>query len=322
MDPGLSLFIILMCMLGSSFFSGMETGVISIHRMRLRHASRSGEHSSKLLEAYIADSDRLLGTTLTGNNICLVVMSVLATSMVSAYGSWAETSSTVIMSVAVLIFCEYLPKAWFRSRPLDRCRRFTRFLRISEIALYPISKAIVFSSMWFIPGSRKGFARSAPFVTREDLEYLVHEGEQTGVLSPKERFMIHRVFDLSDRKAREIMTPLRQMSFVEADMNLAEFYEVARRCGFTRMPVYDGNRDEYTGVINVFYVLSSRNTDPNAKVAAFARPPLFIDAEMPVDDILPKLRRFRQPMCLVKEKGEVAGLITTEDILEEIVGKL
>jgi len=322
--PAVQLLIIFACMFGASFFAGMETGIISIHRMRLRHFVRKGSASARILQGFVLHPDRLLGTTLVGTNICMVVVSVVAASLaVSLLGHWGETVSTVVMSALVLVFSEYLPKAYFHSRPIERTRPFARMLRFWEIVFKPLSKTMVWLTGWLVPGASKTFSAPAPFVTRDDLKVLAREGEKDGVLSPRERVMIHRVMELSGKRAGQIMVPRDQMVFVESDMQVREFFDRARDSGFTRMPVYDREQDKFTGVINVFYVLSRHPIDAEKTVAAFTRPPLLVDERMPVDDIFPRLRRFRQPMCLVTDEArEVAGLLTTEDVLREIVGKL
>ncbi len=318
------LLLILLCMVAEAFFAGMETGVISIHRMRLRHFIRKGAPGASILQGFVEDPDRLLGTTLVGTNICVVVISVIAASLaVRLIGSGGEAVSSVLVTLLVLVFCEYLPKAWFHSRPLERCRRFAGLLRSAEIVFRPFSATIIWLTRWIVPGAAQPFGHPLPFVTREDLKILAHEGEKDGVLSPRERFMIHRVFELSGKTARQIMIPRNEMTYVETDTTIDEFFDLARRTNYTRMPVYDDNSDRFVGVVNVFHVLSNPPDDRSRTVAQFCRPPLFISESMPVDDIFPRLRRSRQPMCFVTDDdGQVIGLITTEDILEEIVGKL
>lgn len=318
------LLLILLCMVGGGFFAGIETGVISIHRMRLRHFIKKGAPGATLLQGFIENPDRLLGTTLVGTNICIVVISVLSASLAARLmGAGGEVVSSVFITLLVLIFCEYLPKAWFHSRPLDRCRRYAGLLRSAEVFFLPLSATIIWLTRWIVPGTTRPFGHPLPFVTREDLKVLAHEGEKDGVLSPRERFMIHRVFELSGKTAGQIMIPRDKMTYVETDTTIDEFYEVARQSNYTRMPVYDDNSDRFVGVVNVFYILANAPDDRSSTVAQFCRPPLFINESMPVDDIFPRLRRFRQPMCFVVDRDEkVAGLITTEDILEEIVGKL
>jgi CBS domain containing-hemolysin-like protein len=316
--------VILICMALQAFFSGMETGVISIHRMRLRHSIKQGSRSASILEGFLDNTDRLLGTTLVGTNICVVIISVLAASMaVSLIGQWGETVSTITVSVMMLLFCEYLPKAWFHSRPLERCRRFAPILRTAELALRPVSFAFIGAARFLVRAESGSFLRSDPFITREDIKHLAREGEESGVLSRKERVMIHRVFELSHKPAGQVMVPRADMTVVHSDITIGEFLEIAREAKFTRYPVLDRVNGNFAGIINVFYVLSSRETRADRTVADFMRPPGFVPHSMPADDVLPHLRRSRQPMCLVRDAaGEVAGLITIEDILEEIVGKL
>jgi len=320
----LHLVAVVFCMAGAAFFAGMETGVISIHRMRLRHFVRQGTRGVKILQGFLDNSDRLLGTTLVGTNICIVVASVLTASVAARLlGGWGEAVSTIALSILVLFFSEYLPKAWFHSRPLERCRRFAGLLRAAELVLRPLSNTVIWLTRWLVPGSSKPFSRPAPFVTKEDLKILAREGEKNGMLSSRERLMIHRVFELSGKRAGDVMIPRSEMTLVQSDTLISEFFKLARSSGFTRMPVYDRQKAEFTGIINVFFVLSEQPHDSGKTVAEFMRPPLFVPKDMPADDIFPRLRRFRQPMCLVKnEKSEVAGLITTEDLLEEIVGEL
>jgi putative hemolysin len=317
---------ILLGMIGSAFFSGMETGVISIHRMRLKHYVRQGSESARILQSLLDDPDRFIGAILVGNNLCLVLMSTLATGyFVSIFRHWGEAVSTGVMSALVLLFGEYIPKAWFHARPYYRCRRFARTFRTVERILRPAASLVLGLSRLLTPGRNIDLARRAPFVTRDDLKTLVHEGEQNGVLSQDERIMIHRVFELSHKRARDIMVPLPAVVTAPANMPIAAFLERARNSGYTRMPVVDPQSGEYVGIVNVFQVLAQdgRAAARDATVGSFARPPLRIPETMPVDDIFPRLRRGRQPLCLaVNADKKVTGLITTEDILEEIVGKL
>jgi putative hemolysin len=317
------LLLILLCLIGHAFFAGIETGVISIHRLRLRHFVRKGSRNARILESFLVDFDRLLGTTLVGTNICLVIPSVAATSIAVRLGvPGGEGVASAIMTLVVVVFAEYLPKAWFHSRPLERCTRFAGILRMSEVILMPISFAILGITKLISSGGKQAFRKPDPFVTREDLKLLAREGEEDGVLSAKERYMIHRVIELSGKTAEDVMVPREQMIVAYADMHMPEFLALARECGLTRLPVVDRKTGDYVGVINVFYVLAAGKEHGTRTVADFVRPPQFIPASLPVDDILPRMRRGRQPMCLVTRDETVIGLITTEDILRIIVGKL
>lgn len=314
---------ILGCMISEAFFSGMETGVISINRLRLRHFIKKGDHRAKMLQGFLDYSDRLLGTTLVGTNLSIVITSVLTAGMMVRYfGPLGEPISTVVVAVTILIFCEYLPKSWFRARPFDRCRRYVGVLRIAEIIFKPVSVIIIGITRILVPGPRRVLTKPVPFVTREDLKMLATEGERDGVLSPRERVMINRVIELSSKKARDIMIPRDKMVCVRSDAKLADFSATVRETGFTRAPVWDEKTNTFVGVINVFYLLS-KEEDVSKKVSELSRPPLFIPADMPADDIFSKLRRSNQTLSLVVDaNSNVIGMITREDILKEIVGKL
>jgi putative hemolysin len=319
----LLLLLILVCMLGHAFFAGIETGVISIHRMRLRHFVRKGSMNARILESFVTNFDRLLGTTLVGTNICVVIISVVAASLaVQLNVPGGKAASSAVMTILIIVFAEYLPKAWFHSRPLERCERFATVLRVAEWILTPLSFTIIAAARLLSPGDKQSFTKPDPFVTREDLKLLAKEGEKDGVLSSKERYMIHRVIELSGKKAEGVMIPRNAMIVAYDDMTIQEFYAHARVSGLTRMPVLNRETGDFTGIINVFFLLRTDKDLTDNTIADFVRPPQFIPATMPVDDILPRMRRGRQPMILVKQDEAVIGLITTEDILRTIVGKL
>jgi len=320
----LEITLIVICLFGQAFFAGIETGIISISRMRLRHFVRQGDPGALALQGYLDHFDRLLGTTLIGTNLSVVILSVVSASMASRWlGSWGEPVSAVVVALVVLIFCEYLPKAWFHSRPIERSRRYAGLLRIMEWVFKPLSAGIIGLSRLLVRGGGEALASPAPFVTREDLKVLAQEGERDGVLSPRERFMIHRVMELSHKSAGQIMVPLDQMTTVTIDTTVGEFRAVARQSGHTRMPVYDAKQESYVGLVNIFYILSGRRVEMDRLVNDFSRPLLYVRESMPVDDILPVMRRARQPLCLVRDDDkQVVGLLTTEDILKEIVGAL
>jgi CBS domain containing-hemolysin-like protein len=151
----------------------------------------------------------------------------------------------------------------------------------------------------------------------------VDEGAADGAISHRERSMINRVFELSGKSAQDVMVPRNDMVFVEHNDAIEECFDIVRRSGFTRMPVFNSEENVFVGILNVFDVLSQREKHPDEPVVWFARPLFAVQENMPVDDILPLMRRHRQPLCLVKNaSGDMTGMLTTEDILEEIVGTL
>ena len=309
----------------SAFFSGSETAFCALSRARVRRLRDSAGRNGRAVSRILSGPAQLFTTVLVGNTLVNVALSSMVAALAfellpgSSLGLYV---SIVVSTFLLLVFGEYLPKAWFLGRPLERCRHFAPLLSATEIFFRPISVTLIWLTRWLVPGPSKTLTAPTLLVTREDLKVLAGEGEESGVLTSRERFMIHRVFELSGKTASQIMIPRDQMITVDANASLDLFSSIARETRFTRMPVYTPDDGKYIGIVNIFFVLSSNAKDA-AKVADYARPPLFVPENMPVDDILPRMRRFHQPMCLVVDADDkVIGLLTTEDILEEIVGKL
>ena len=321
MIPSFEIIIILFCMIATACFSGIETGVISIQRLRLRHLIvEKDSRPAKILQGFLDHSDRLLGTTLVGTNIGVVIASVLAASLAARVSpTWGKAVSSVVMTMLLLVFSEYLPKAWFRSLPLERCSMFAETLRVASVALRPIAVTITWLTSWLVPRSVKKAKHS---VTRDDLKVLTGELGRNGVISPRERTMIHRVFELSNRSVGEIMIPRDKMIGVESTTAIPNVVQRSRDSGFTRLAVYD-SEGNVIGIVNIYDVLSSGSAADDAKASDYMRSPQFINEDMAVDDVLARMRLLRQPMCFVTDRESVViGLVTTEDVIEEIVGKL
>ncbi len=317
-----ALIILLVCILGSAFFSGIETGIISIHRTRLRQRAEEGEASAKVLQRFVEDPDKLLGTTLVGTNICNVIIAVMSFSLVGQWaGPWSGLIAGVSSTLVILVFGEYLPKAWFQSKAFDRCNRFAGTLNMFRLIFYPLSRTATLLSHVLVPASRSGQSAADAVLTREELKLLATESEQYGTLKTSERQMIHRVFELSSRPARDIMIQRAQIVHLSPEATLEELILVARRTRLTRFPVYDPRTSLFVGLINIYDVMKHFN-EPGT-LSEYMQPLLFISADMPIDDIFPRLRLSHKPLCMVKDSsGDVIGLITTEDILEEIVGDI
>lgn len=317
------LIVIFLCLAGAGFFAGIETGVISIHRMRLRHLAEQGDRASRILEKFLDRPDHLLGTTLVGTNLCIVIASVVAASLgATLLGAGGEVIMGVIMTIIILIFSEYIPKAWFQSQPLRRCRKFAPPLYWSSLLLLPASSLINWITQWLIPSSIKETPARRLFATKDEIDLLARESAEHGVLSPKQRIMIRRVLDLSGKTAADIMTPRNAMHVVSSSASMDEFFAIVRNAAHTRLPVLNNATGAFVGTINFFDVVSQCGDCTRASFADFVRPPLMVPESMPMIEVFSKLRQSRQPVCLVgKSPAEVTGLITNQNILDQIVGK-
>ncbi len=305
-------------MLGGWFLSGMETGIVSINRHRLLHLVRSGSRRAKLIEGYLLDTQRLFGTSLVGTNLCLVIVSTLVGSLSErVWGPVGQTVTTVCVGIVILVFCEYFPKIWFSSRPIQRCLRFAPLLRAVETGLYPLSFIAVSFTRLLIPHKKE----QRPFVTREHIQTLARSSEAGGEISAFERLMINQVLDLQLKTAEQIMTPISRVITAAPDEPLAACFDRVRGAGHIRLPVIDPETGACRGLLDTFEVLTGGSFRPDDQARQHMRPPFFVDVRIQADDVLPLLRRHRQTLAIVRDPATnaVTGIVTQENILTTLI---
>jgi putative hemolysin len=312
--------LMLVCLLGAAFFSGIETGLVAINRLRLQHLVRRQIKGAAILQSFVQNPDRLLGTTLVGTNLCVTAASTLAVLVGERLlGPPGAVLATVIMTFVILVFAEYIPKAWFQSFPAMRSLPLASALHLARLILSPFSVPLMLAVRALVPMSARPEARETR-VTRDEILHLVSEGRASGMLTPAEHKMIHEVIALQTKTCRQIMTPRDRMVFVKTTTAVRDLIELARKVEFNRYPVYDDDRKKFVGVVHVFDPLA----DPEAEkktAADYMRTAQFVGDYLPVDHVLPRMRVTQQPMMLVTDdRFEVVGLVTQEDVLDEVVG--
>jgi len=317
----LELIIITVCMIGSAFFSGIETGLISINRLRLRHLVRHKIKGADILQDFLNRPDHLLGTTLVGNNIVNTVLSIvtvsIGTRLLGASGSWI---GSIIVTVILLVFCEYLPKAWFSSFPSRRCLPFATPLRIIGKILHPLSHMLMGIVKFLTPFISTREATEKTSITRDEVLHLVREGHTSGSLSNDEVRMIKGVFELRTMACSEIMVPRKDMVYVHEDTRYEDIMMFARAQQVNQFPVLDRDKQTFVGIVYMVDVLS--DAAPAGKSARdYMRPPQLVASTTPVDHVLPRMRVTKQPIVFVaNEKYDIVGFVTLDMVLEEIVG--
>ena len=314
------------CLAVQIFFNASEIAVVSADELKLKAAVQLGTKSARLLNFMLERRDRLLAAILTGTNLATVVAAAVLTSFMHYIEPRREFLAPFILAPLSLLLGESLPKLLTLKRPLAFAIFAVYPLRVLTFILGPV----VTVEVWLSRGLRR-LAGVPPesqnvFVTREDLALLIHRaahGAQpaSDAILPAERLMISRIFRFTRSEARKAMVPLVRVEAVPKDLPQAQVIEVIRREGFSRLPVYEGKILNIVGVVHVFDLLES--PDLSRPVGEIMRPVSYFAESTPLDEILVALQRTGENMAVVvDEYGGAAGIITVEDLLEEVVGEI
>ena len=309
--------VLLILLILSGFFSSSETALFSISRVRARHLSKSPHATDKLIYKMKEDSRRLLTTILIGNNLVNIAAAALATAIaIELFESRAVGIATGIMTILILVFGEILPKSVATRNNVMLARVVIFPIYWLSILFYPL--IIVLD---FIP-KITGKIKKTPSVTEEELKTFVEVVEEEGEIKEEEKEFIHNIIEFDDTSASEIMTPRGDMFVVDVDEELD--LKKLLQSGYTRFPVIEGGLDKVVGTINIKDVFMHQTTSTQpVSVRRIMTKPYFVPENKKLDTLLRQFKRRKQHIAIVvDEHGGIAGLITLEDVLEEIVGEI
>lgn len=307
---------IFICLAISFIFSGIEAGILSVNRVRLKHRVKLKDKAALTLNRLLAQPERLLVTVVVVTNFMNVVAIALATQeLVRYFGNDGYWISLLAFLPIYLIGLEVLPKSLFRRFPYRALAALSSPLRAADVLLSPmhfIGERIVRAIFGERPPDQQKL-----FVAREDFKYLTIESEKTGALGKVERQMIHNVVDFRAVTARQVMVPMEKVTFIEASSSIQALLERRKTEHFDRWPVRgaDGN---LSGLIMVFdLALDGRRNGP---VESFQRRIIKVGAEEPAYSIVRKLRAARVTMAAVQDsEGKTVGIVTWEDMIKRLV---
>ncbi|RJP19163.1 MAG: HlyC/CorC family transporter [Candidatus Abyssobacteria bacterium SURF_5] len=316
--------ILLATLLGSAFFSGIETGVISLSRVQLRQSEEKGDRRARVIAGLLRAPERLLTTVLVGNNLVNVTATVVF--LLWAERMWgierAELLAPLLLTPLILIFGEILPKAVFRHKADTLAVLFADPLRVAFILFAPGVHLLMQISgrlTRFLGGPEK----PCPFIGREDIRLLFIEDDQTGVIEKEEREMLKGVIDFGTTTVREIMVPRIDIVAVRDDAPWEEACETFEKSGHSRLPVYHDKIDDIVGIIYVFDIMRAGALPQGKSIREFMRTVEFVPESKKVHDLLHEFRRKQIFMAIVvDEYGGTGGLVTLEDLIEEIFGEI
>lgn len=307
----------------SAFFSGSETALMSLNRYQLRHKARSGHRGAKLAERLLKRPDRLIGLILLGNNLVnFSAASLVAIIALKIGGQPAVALGTLLLTLVVLIFSEAAPKTLAALHP-------QRIAFPAALIYYPLLK-ITYPIVWLINVASNGVlwllgVRSSEMplesLTRDELRTIVHEAG--GRISNRYRQMLISILDLEKVTVDDVMVPHNEIIGIDLDDDQIEIEKLLSESEHSRLPVYRDNIDNVVGVLNLRRLanLAQRSFDADALVKLLDEP-YFVPEGTPLSTQLVQFQRRRQRIALVvDEYGDIQGIVTLEDILEEIVGE-
>ena len=323
---GLVLFVLLGL---SAFFSSSEIAMFSLPSHRVEAVVSEGKRGAKTLQSLKRDPHRLLVTILVGNNLVNIAMSSIATGLLAyfmASQGRAVAVATFGVTALVLLFGESAPKSYAVDNSEPWALRIARPLKFAEMLLLPL--VVLFDYLTrvvnTVTGGRAAIEES--YVTRQEIRDMIKTGEREGVLDQEEREMLQRTLRFNRTIVKEVMTPRLDMTAVPKDASIEEAIETCVQSNHERLPVYDGELDNILGVVHINDLIRDSNygdDDTPVDLESLIEPTLHVPETKNVDDLLTEMREQRLNMVIViDEFGTTEGLVTMEDLVEEIVGEI
>ncbi len=304
----------------SAYFSATETAFSSLNKIRLKNMANSGDKKALLVMNLSSDFNKILSTILIGNNIVNIASASLATTLfIKYYGNAGVTLSTVVMTVLVLIFGEISPKSLAKESPEKFAMFSAPILRVFMFVLAPLNFLF---TLWRRLLSKFIKSDKSPSITEAELMTLVEEAENEGGINADESELIQSAIEFNDLDVKEIFTPRVEIIAVCKDDSVDEVREAFTEHGFSRLPVYEDSIDNVIGVIHEkdFYKWVN---DGKKGLDTIVKKALYVSPNTKISELLRQLQQAKTHVAIVVDEfGGTMGLVTLEDILEELVGEI
>lgn len=323
-DPRtIAIFFVVVLVWLAAMFAASEAALLGLTRLKLLH--QSDEAEAPRLERLLQQRQPYLSTILVGNTIILLTADSVATWVAIQFDVWRPVLvATIVMTLVILIAGELIPKMIVVQDAGLWARRLSPFLDVISVILRPVT--------WALSGLTGGIIRlfggdpnaPGPFVTEEDIRALVNVGETHGALEEEEKEMIHSIFELGDTVVREVMTPRTDMVCADVSDPVSKAVELVIREGYSKIPVYQEDIDHVVGVVHDRELLIAVSNDQSDMLLReLMRPIKAIPENKKVDELMREMQAEKVSVAIVvDEYGGTAGLVTMEDLLEEIVGEI
>ena len=328
MDTYLNVLILVILILLSGFFSAAEAA-LSAYRSNYLEKLDEEKHPKTyaVLKRWLKDPNSMLTGIVIGNNVVNILASSIATVVIVAYFGNKGSSvalATAIMTILILIFGEISPKLMARNNSSKIAESVSVIIYVLSIILTPIVACLIFISR--LVGRILGVNMTSPqlMITEEDIISFVNVGNAEGIIEEDEKEMIHSIVTLGETNAKEVMTPRTSMLAFEGTKTINEVWDEILENGFSRIPVYNETIDDIIGILYVKDLMEHiKNGDLNSPISEFVRTPYYVPETKSIIEILKEFRTLKVHIAMVlDEYGGVVGLVTIEDLIEEIVGEI
>ena len=317
---------ILVLLVLSAFFSASEIAMFAFPDHRIEAVVSEGKPGAETLRALKRDPHRLLVTILVGNNLVNIAMSSIATGLLALFLSQSQAVflATFGITALVLLFGESAPKSYAVDNTESWALRTARLLKLAEYLLLPL--VVLFDYLTRAVNRVSG--GQAPieegYITRDEIREMIRSGEREGVIEEDERAMLQRTLRFNRTIAKEVMTPRLDMTAVSKNVSMDEAIEICIQAGHNRVPVYEGSLDNVIGIVEISDLVRDRHYNADGiDLGDLIDPTLHVPESKNVDELLTEMREQRLDMVIViDEFGTTEGLVTIEDLVEEIVGEI
>jgi putative hemolysin len=320
--PGILLF--LLCLLLSAFFSSSETAFIAVNPFSLEYLERKGSRRARLARKILARTNDLLATILIGNTLVNAAAASIATSLLVSLlpdRSQAVLYATIVTTLLLLVFGEVNPKTFAAHNPVRTLNLTCYPIRGFMVFFSPLVKLFSLLTGLLMPSSKSAPSGSFRSLNEEEIKIALHAGARG--LSSLRRKIVSGALDFGSRPVKEVMVPRPEVKAIEAEAKLDEVLSIVRQAGYSRYPVYRGRLDNIEGVIHSKDIIVYLIDNKLFKITDILRKPFFVPELASLEKVLLQMQEKAVHMALVVDEfGNVDGLVTLEDIIEEIVGEI
>ena len=307
----------------SGFFSGLEVALVGIRKSKVLQLVREKAKGSEALHKLKSNPGRMMASVNLGNNLVNVASTVLATDVaLRLFGNEGLAIAIGIMTFLILVFGEITPKTYCNANSTKIALRYSRVLLAFSYALYPVVKffEIITKALVKLTGS----SYVPPPITEEEIKGVIDQGLEDKAIEKHERELVHGALNFDEVIIRAVMTPRPKMFTLNSKMMLFEALPLINQSGFSRIPLYDDNKENIVGILHVRDILKQLEKDQKMiALQQIARKPIFVSQEKKVSDLLREMQGRHTHMAIViDEFSGVEGCVTLEDLVEEIVGEI